>query len=226
MSMGTSLATPENRLRTADIDTSCRGPLLLLFLSGIIWLVLGLLLSLISAIKLHAPGFLANAAWLTLGRIRPAGMNALLYGFASQTAIGVLLWMLCRLGGTRLVFQNTISLAAGLWNLGVTLGIIGILVGGSTGFEWLEMPRYASPILFVSYTLIGICALLTFSFRREKSLYVSQWYLLAAIFWFPWFYSAANLLLVFFPVRGVVQSVINAWFTGNFLNLWLTPIGL
>ena len=214
------------RIAAAEIDASCRGPLLLLFVSGMMWLVFGLLLAVISSIKLHAPGFLASTAWLTLGRIHPAAMNAILYGFASQTAIGVLLWMMCRLGGMRLLFQRTISLGTALWNLGVAMGILGILGGGSTGFEWLEMPRYASPILFVSYTLIGICALVTFYLRPEKPLYVSQWYLLAALFWFPWIYSAANLLLVFYPVRGVVQSIVNAWFTGNFLGLWLTPIGL
>jgi len=116
-------ATPvvEKRLDTAQIDASCRGPLLLLFTSGMTWLVLGLLLALISSIKLHAPGFLANTAWLTLGRVRPAAMNAILYGFASQTGIGVLLWMICRLGGNRLAFPNTLSIATALWNLGVTL---------------------------------------------------------------------------------------------------------
>jgi len=216
----------ENRLSATEIDISCRGPLLLIFFSGLIWLVVGLFLMVVSAIKLHAPGFLAGTACLTLGRVHPAAMNAVLYGFASQTSIGVLLWMLCRLGGTRLGFQGTLSLAVALWNLGVALGVLGILGGGSTGFEWLEMPRYASPILFISYALIGVCALLTFHSRREKTLYVSQWYLLAALFWFPWIYSAANLLLVFFPVRGVVQSIVSAWFAGNFLNLWLGPIGL
>jgi cytochrome c oxidase cbb3-type subunit 1 len=198
----------------------------LLFVSGLIWLVLGLLLALISSIKLHAPGLFSNVSWLTFGRVRPAAMNAILYGFASQTGLGVLLWMLCRLGRTRLVFQNTLAMAVGFWNLGVTLGILGILAGDSTGFEWLEMPRYASPLLFVAYGLIGICAMAAFYFRRESTLYVSQWYLLAALFWFPWIYSAANLLLIFFPVRGVVQSIVDAWYTSNFLGLWLTPIAL
>ena len=214
------------RLPAAEIDASCRNPLLLLFVSGMLWLVLGLFLALICSIKLHAPGFLASPAWLTLGRVRPAAMNAILYGFASQTAIGVLLWMMCRLGGTRLLFHPTLAIATIFWNLGVALGLLGILAGGSTGFAWLEMPRYAPPILFCSYLLIGICAMAAFYFRRERSLYVSQWYLLAALFWFPWIYSAANLMLVFFPMRGVVQSIVGAWFTNSFLGLWLTPVGL
>ena len=210
----------------AEIDASCRWPVLLLLLSATLWLLLGTFLSLISSIKLHAPGFLASSAWLTYGRIRPAGVNALLYGCASQAGIAVLLWMFCRLGRVRLYFQVPLSVAWLFWNIGVTLGVLGILAGSSTGFEWLEMPRYASPILFAAYAVIGICALVIFHFRTERPLYVSQWFLLAALFWFPWIYSAANLLLVFQPVRGTLQSVINAWYVNNFLGLWLTPIAL
>src|SRR5438552_15143788 len=122
----------DKRLDAPEIDASCRGPLLFLFLSGMIWLVLGLLLALIASTELHAPGLFANVAWLTFGRLRPAAMNAILYGFASQTALGVLLWMICRLGGVRLVLQTMIVIAAAFWNLGVTLGVIGILGGHST----------------------------------------------------------------------------------------------
>lgn len=216
----------EERLSPMEIDRSCRWPLLLLFASSVIWLLLGLTLAVISSIKMHAPGFLGDCPFLTLGRVRPAAMNALLYGFASQAGIGVMLWLLCRLGGVRLALPLPLIIAGRLWNLGMAVGVVAILAGGSTGFEWLEIPRYASPFLFLAYLLIGLGALATFAMRRQRELYVSQWYLLAAIFWFPWIYSAANYLLVFSPVRGTFQSVVNAWFRGNFLNLWLGSIGL
>src|SRR5207244_3485955 len=127
---------------------------------------------------------------------------------------------------TRLLFHTTLAIAIAFWNLGVTLGMLGIFAGGSTGFEWLEMPRYASPILFGAYVLIGFCALTVFYTRRERSLYVSQWYLLAALFWFPWIYSAAQLLLVFFPVRGVLQASVNWWYINNLSQIWFGFVGL
>jgi cytochrome c oxidase cbb3-type subunit I len=214
------------RLPAAEIDASCRGPLLLFFTSAVLWLILGTILALIASIKLHGPGFLADYSWLTLGRVRPAAMNSFLYGFASQAGIGVMLWLLCRLGGVRLAFHWPLVVAWKLWNLGVMVGVIGILIGMSTGFEWLEMPRAASAILFVAYAIIGICAVTTFAIRRQRELFPTQWYLLAAIFWFPWIYSAASYLLVLDPVRGTFQAAVNAWYTGNFVGLWLTPIGL
>src|SRR5256885_3098304 len=97
VSRAVSPPAEEQRVTTAEIDASCRNPVMSLFINGAAWLVLGLLLAVISSIKLHAPGFLSSSAWLTLGRVRPAAINAILYGFASQTALGVLLWMMCRL---------------------------------------------------------------------------------------------------------------------------------
>ncbi len=222
----TSAGAGAPRLSAAEIDASCRWPLLVLFLSAIGWLVGGTVLALIASIKLHGPGFLAGCEWLTLGRVRPAAMNALLYGFASQAAMGVLLWQFCRLGNVRLLFPGPIIIAGNFWNLGVTVGVVAILAGESTGFEWLEMPRYAAGILFAAYAVIGICAAATFHLRRERALYVTQWYLLAALFWFPWVYSAANCLLALDPVRGALQAAVNAWFTNNLLGLWLTPVCL
>jgi cytochrome c oxidase cbb3-type subunit 1 len=105
---------------------------------------------------------------------------------------------------------------------------VGILAGDSTSIEWLEIPLYATPILFFAYALVGAWALITFRFGRAKHIYVSQWYLLAALFWFPWIYSVAQIMLVVdaTATRGTVQSLVNWWFAHNVLGLWFTPIGL
>ena len=52
-------------VKPADIDASCRLPLVVLFLSAAVWLVIGSAFALIGSIKFHAPGFLADSAWLT-----------------------------------------------------------------------------------------------------------------------------------------------------------------
>jgi cytochrome c oxidase cbb3-type subunit 1 len=210
----------------SEIDRSCRTPLLLFFTSAILWLCIGTLFALIASIKLHAPSFLSDSAWLTYGRVRPAAMNALVYGFASQAGIGIGLWILARLGSARLQLPFALSIGGVFWNLGVTFGFLSILGGASTGYEWFEMPRAASAICFASYLLVGLCGIMTFHARRGTELYVSQWYLLAALLWFPWIYSVAHLLLLVFPVRGVLQAAVNGWFAHNLFQLWLAPLSL
>lgn len=210
----------------AQIDASCRGALLLLFVSGAIWLLASSILGLLAAIKSHVPGFLAGSAWLTLGRVRPAAMNALVYGFAIQTFLGIAMWITCRLGRIPLLGRRATVIGGMLWNFGVTVGVLGILGGGSTSFELLEMPRLAPPFLFAGYTLMAVCALVTFHFRRETNLYVSHWYLLGGLFWFVWIYSASALLLLYFPVRGVMQAAVDAWYVGNLMQMWFGLVGL
>ncbi len=129
-----------------EIDISCRPPLLLYFGSGLAWLFVGTLLALIASIKLHGPGFLSDIPWLTFGRIRPASANAIVYGFGVQSALGVLLWIMCRLGNVRLYFQAALCVAGFIWNLALTVGFIAILGGGNTGCADRRVRNYEFPL--------------------------------------------------------------------------------
>ncbi len=117
-------------------------------------------------------------------------------------------------------------IAAHLWHLGVLVGLVGIFIGDSTGFQWLEFPRGGSSLLFFAYLLLGLWAMMNFSGRRESGLFPSHWFLVTALFLFPWIYSAANILIVGWPVRGVVQAVIAWWFGNNLVFLWTSLVGL
>ena len=179
-----------------------------------------------ASLKFHAPQLLAGSAWLTYGRLQPAATHALLYGFAVPAGLGVVLWLTARLGRVPLQLPGVAFVGGVVWNLGVKLGLLGILAGDSTGYEWLELPRYAAPIVFAGYSLVAVSALLTFKDRRESQLYVSQWFVLAAVFWFPWIFSTAELLVSFAPLRGVMPTVVAWWYAGNLANLWFGFIGL
>jgi cytochrome c oxidase cbb3-type subunit 1 len=218
--------SPAGGIPNSEIDFSCRLPLLVMFVSAAVWLVIASFFGLISSIKFHSPDFLAGVATLTYGRVRPAFVNSLLYGFALQAGLGVSLWLLVRLGRNTLVQRFFVTIGASLWNLGVTIGVLAILAGDSTGFENLEMPFYAVLLIFMGYLVIGVCAVLTLHERRERPLFVSQWFVLTGLFWFPWIYSTANLLLLKFPVRGVAQAVIAWWYGQNLLWVWLALVGL
>ncbi|MBI3880178.1 MAG: cbb3-type cytochrome c oxidase subunit I [Verrucomicrobia bacterium] len=203
-----------------------RGPILVLMGSGILWLVAASLLSLIASVKLHAPDFLGACPWFTYGHVKPAAASAFIFGFASQAGLGLVLWLICRLGKVTLCGWFPALTGAALWNLGVTYGVSKVLVSGGSGQEWLEFPHGASGLMMLGYFLIAMPALITFRKRQVPGLSVAQWYLLAALFFFPWLWVAGNALLVCEPVRGVVQITTGAWFRAGLLNLWLTPLAL
>jgi cytochrome c oxidase cbb3-type subunit I len=208
------------------LAVSCRTPLLLLLVCGVGWLVASSLFGLVASLKFHAPGLLAGSAWLTYGRVQPAHLNLFLYGFALPCAWALALWMLVRLGRTALRLPVLVITGTVLWNVGVAIGGVGILAGHRVGFDGFDLPRYALILLFGGYLLMGVPALLTFRARVIGELFVSQWFLLAALFWFPWIFSTALVLLVFEPVRGVMQAVVHWWYMANLSWIALGFLGL
>jgi cytochrome c oxidase cbb3-type subunit 1 len=215
-----------NEISQQKIDASCRVPLLALFGGAVLWLIVGLVLAIVASLTFHMPEKFANCPLLTYGRVQPAANDAILYGFCIPAALGVMLWIFARLSQSELVLPIVPIVAANIWHLGVLVGIVAILIGDSTGFAWLEFPRGSSVLLFAAFLLIAISAVATFGARCERELYPSHWFLLAALFWFPWIYSTANLFLVAWPVRGVAQAVIGWWFANNLIFVWLALVGI
>src|SRR6187401_3742713 len=214
------------QLERAYIDASTRVPVLLFYTSAIAWLIVGTVLAMVVSFKLHSPDLFSGISFLTWGRLRPAHMNVMVYGWASMAGMGTAVWLMARLCRVTLRFPLLLAAGAGFWNLGVLLGVGGILLGDSTGYQWLEFPSYAAIILFVAYTLVASWAVLMFRFRRGEQIYITQWYLLGAFFWFPWLYAAGQLMLFVVPVQGVLQSAVTWWYANNLLFLWFGAIAL
>src|SRR5271169_5368564 len=208
------------------INTSCQLPLLLLFVKSAAWLLAGSVIGLAATLKFHNPNFLADHAWTTYGRLHPAQTIAFIYGFAVQAVLGVALWIIAHLGRTRLAMTPAIVAGCVIWNLGVFLGIAGVLAGEMTGYEWLEMPRFAAVFLFAGYLLIGLAGLATHRQLPGRAAYTSLWFLLAALFWFPWIFSTAGLLLLAWPVRGVMQAALDWWYMNNLSTVFFGCAGL
>jgi cytochrome c oxidase cbb3-type subunit I len=212
--------------KPSEIDVSCRLPLLVLFISAAVWLVLSSIFGLLASRIFHKPDLFSSSFALSYGPLVAVRTTSFLYGAAIQLGLAFTIWLFCRLGRTPLAQPILVTVGAALWNLGVTVGVIGIFAGDATGFETLEMPRYAALIVFLGYVIIGTLAVLTLHARRERALFVSHWFLLAALFWFPWIYSTANLSLLVFPVRGVTQAIIAWWFSANLQIVWFGLVGV
>lgn len=215
--------TPAER---AAIDRSCAGVCLAAFGSALFWLALGSVMAILASAKFHAPYFFSEWAVTAFGRVRPVHMNSVIYGWCSLAGLGVFFWLFCRLTRQTLPAVWLAWTSVVLWNVGVAAGCAAILAGKGQSIEWMEFPWWSAMPIFAALSAMGLWAVITFSQRREKHVYVSLWYLLGAAFWFPWLYSASNLLLHLMPVRGVTQAAVNWWYGHNVLGVWFTPIGL
>ena len=190
---------------------------------AVVWLVSASLAGLTASLELHAPDWLASYEWLTFGRIRTLHLNAVAYGWTPMAGLGVAIWLLPRLLKTPLVGANFAIIGALLWNAGLIAGLGAIAVGFSDGMEWLEMPWQVDLLLVAGGALIAIPLVLTIRARQVEHIYVSIWYMGAALFWFPVLFLVGNVPGVHF---GVQQAATNWWFGHNVLGLFYTPIAL
>lgn len=204
-------------------DESTRVPVLTFLGSAVVWLVVGSFYGLLSSLKMHWPELLTDSAVLTFGRIRPMHLNAVAYGWASMAGLGVAIWLLPRLFKTPLVGARFATASAVLWNVGMISGLVALGAGLSDGMEWLEIPWQIDIIFVVAGALAAVPLLLTVRNRRVDHLYVTSWYLMAALIWFPILFLVANMPHLF---PGASGATVNWWFAHNVLGLWVTPIGV
>ncbi len=220
---GTLVIDEEELAERRIYDRSSREPVLWWVTSSVVWLLLGSVFGVVASLKLHLPDWLVSDAVLTFGRVRPAHLNVVAYGWTSMAGVGVGLWLVPRLFKTELAGGRYATVGAVLWNIGVTAGTIAILGGFSDGLEWLEFPWQIDIFLVLGGALAAVPLLMTVVRRRVHHLYVSAWYLIGALVWFPMLFITANVPQLF---MGTEQAIMNWWFAHNVLGLWMTPLGL
>jgi cytochrome c oxidase cbb3-type subunit 1 len=211
---------------TGAIDRSARCSLSFLLISALGWLVLGGIFALINLLQLTDPTLLADCPWFTFGHMQALQETTLVYGWAANAGMAVALWLLARLSAAPLRGCNYLLFGGIFWNLSVTLGLIGIAAGEMTSVPFLEMPHVLQPIMLVAFGVMAVPGVLAWTGRKAEPTFATQWYAVAALFLFPWFFSVAQVMLFYVPVRGVLQSIIGAWYVQNVFSLWLAPLAL
>ncbi len=222
----------------AAVDASVRWPVLICLLSAVHWMVVGTFLLVYASSLTHPQDSLpilgwfidlsANFSMFTYGRVYPAGMDALVYGWCSTAGLGLAVWLLARMSRAPACAPGALMTAVIFWNLGVAVGLTGIFLGDSTSAELLEFPTYASWILWFAYAIFALWAVATYLGRRPGYDHIAQTWILVGLFAFPWLYGAGSTLITSHPLpgSGVIQAVIDAWYVHGIYTLWLAPIGL
>lgn len=226
-----TVATPDEPLEKrhhydpvqAGIDAVSRRPVTVLLTSSIVWLVIGSVFGVIASLKMHWPDLLADQAPLTFGRARTVHLNLVVYGWLSMAGLGVAMWITPRIFHARLRNPSLPIYGAVLWNLAVAAGAVAIASGWNDGEEWLEIPWQIDIALALGAACFVLPLFRTALARNVKHIYVTGWYFIAAIGWFPILFVVANLPYIYV---GAQEATVNWWFAHNVLGLWLTPLGV
>lgn len=194
--------------------------------AGSIWLLVGALYGLVSAIHLVAPEFFDNIPWLMFGRSRPVHVNTVIYGFVINTLIGCGLYYMpallkCRLWSEAMAWWSFV-----LWNLAVLSGPISFAYGYSQGREYAEYIWGADLAITLAIALLAVNSVMTILNRRENFLYVAVWYFVATFLWTGFSYPIGNVM--WHPATGAMSGMLDSiilWFYAhNLPGLILTPL--
>jgi cytochrome c oxidase cbb3-type subunit 1 len=222
----------------AAIDVSVRWPVMACFLTAVHWMVVGTFLLVYASSLTHPQdsfpvlnlfvGLSDNFSMFTYGRVWPAAIDSLVYGWATTGGLGIAIWILARTCRTPVRSPASLMTAVVFWNLGIAAGLIGIFLGDSNSVELLEFPSYAAWTLWLAYALFAFWAILTWLGRQPGRDHVAQSWLLVALFSFPWLFGGGSVLLDGKPPAGsgVIQELIGAWYVHGLYTLWLAPLGL
>lgn len=192
--------------------------------SGVIWFAVGTTFGLLAAIAMAVPDVPYNAfRYLSFGRIRPMHVNIVAYGFLSMILVGGGLWFVPQLCRTNLYSEKLANLAMWIWNFVQLAGIITLGLGYTSTHEYAEYIAQLDVLTIVSLALLSYVGYRTVANRKEKLIYVSIWYFLAACLWTlaQWIFLGGT------GVRSGLYDAVWTWFYGhNIFGLWVTPASI
>lgn len=196
--------------------------------SSAVWFVVGTLFGLFSAIHFVAPDFFANIPWAQFGRIRPAHVNTVLFGFVVAGLIGAALYILPKVLNNKLHSEPMANLAAFFFNAAVLIGNIGLLAGRTQGREYAEYIYPVDVLITLAFVLLFVDMVMTIVRREEPLMYVSSWYFVGAIAWTAVLYPIGNVMWRPFSgsEMGVGDAVIMWHYGHNIFGLLVTPLAI
>jgi cytochrome c oxidase cbb3-type subunit 1/cytochrome c oxidase cbb3-type subunit I/II len=217
-----NLSTLEQNLQTSNPTAGA------FTLTSAFWFAVATTFGLIGAGYLIAPDFLANIEYIHFGRVRPMHINAVLFGFVTPGLLAVAFYYFPKLLRTELFSHKLGVFSAVFWNITVAAGVIGISMGYTQGREYAELPWAVDIMVVICFVMVVINILMTIRRRKERILYVSIWYVTAAVVLTSITYCLGNV--IWKPDTGALQGIPDAillWFYGhNIFGLLLSPMGL
>ena len=191
--------------------------------TGTVWLVFATFIGLIVALKFPYPDFLTAPAF-SFGRLRAIHTNDAFYAWATPALIGLALYVATRSCGTRLYSPKLAWISLGLINLAAICGTIALDLGYNAGDqEYREWPAWIRIILAAALVLTAWNLIATVATRRERELYISNWYMISGVLWTIIIFTVT---LIPFYQYGLGQVAVQGYYMHNAVGMWFTPLAL
>ncbi|MGA0604822.1 cytochrome-c oxidase, cbb3-type subunit I [Phenylobacterium sp. VNQ135] len=196
------------------------------------WAIAGLLAGVLIAAQLSWPNvfYFPEAGWLNFGRLRPLHTSAVIFAFGGNALIATSFYVVQRTCKARL--------AGGAWpwfvfwgyQLFIVLAATGYLAGITQSKEYAEPEWYVDLWLTVVWVAYLLVFLGTIWKRKERHIYVANWFYLAFIVTIALLHVVNNLAIPVGPLEaksysafaGVQDALTQWWYGHNAVGFFLT----
>lgn len=183
------------------------------------------LAGLVVALKLVVPNFVGTAAPLTWGRLRFVHTQGLFFGWLGNSFLAFLYYVVPRLTRRPVVSRRLGWFMFIVWQGGiVAVGWVSVLGGYSQPLEWAEFPLLVDGFATIALVLAALQFVVPFLSTRAAEMYVSGWYIVAALVFTPAAYVIGNVVPEHVP--GAAGAAFSGLWTHDAVGLFVTPLAL
>ncbi|MBK8828075.1 MAG: cbb3-type cytochrome c oxidase subunit I [Saprospiraceae bacterium] len=187
------------------------------------WLIVGTTIGEYLGIKFVAPDA-DHFSWLSFGRFRPVHTNAVFWGWASLAMLGLGYYVIPRVSNTSIHSIKTGYYSLILINAAVIIGSICLMAGINNGGG--EYREYTWPVM----ALFGIGVFIslqnyftTIAHRKTKEIYVSNWYIIAAMM-----FVLVIAVVAYWPTwqNGLGETIVQGYYMHQGVGMWFMLFNL
>jgi cbb3-type cytochrome oxidase subunit 1 len=160
------------------------------------FLIVGVLMLAIASVQFVAPDLLSGWGPISYGRLRPAAIHFLLYGWLTLGLIGAFYYAVPRLTGEHLTDPLIARIGFILMSVGYALGGLAILAGQSEGPRYLEAPPLADLLVLLGMMAMSHSIARTIAIRNDRERSPAEWFMLAAVVWLVGLHFIGNLSML------------------------------
>ncbi|MBS3914900.1 MAG: cbb3-type cytochrome c oxidase subunit I [Bacteroidetes bacterium] len=187
------------------------------------WLLFGTTIGEYLGIKFSAPD-IDHYSWLSFGRLRPVHTNAVFWGWASLAMVGLAYYVVPRVSNVQIYSIRLGYRTLILINLSVILGSIFLMAGINNGggeyreYIWPIMVLFGTGIILSLYNFYK-----TIAKRNTKEIYVSNWYVIAAMM-----FLLVIAVVAYWPgwQNGLGETIVQGYYMHQGVGMWFMLFNL
>ncbi len=211
------VAVKQRASKRPSIDPKLANLVLWFTLTATFWLVFGTTIGEYVGIKFVAPD-IDHTSWLSFGRLRPVHTNSLFWGWASLGMLALGYYSVPRVGNNQLYSYRLGWVALILINITVLLGTISLMAGINNGggefreYIWPFQLPFAVALIITLYNYLK-----TIAHRKTKEIYISNWYMVAAVI-----FGITITIVAYVPwwQNGLGESIIQGYYMHQGVGMW------